>query len=284
MRLRGRITRFGPAVACAWAILVLVTLAAVFAAEIAPYDPVAMDLSDRLLPPAFAPGGDPGHLLGTDALGRDILSRIMYGGRVSISVGVGAVLLAGSSGVLLGAAAGYYGGLLDTVIMRLADVFLAIPFLLLGMAVVATLGPSVINLILVLGAVRWTTYGRVIRGEALSVREKEYVHAARACGASGRRIVFRHVLPNVVNPVVVIATLEIANMIIYESALSFFGLGVKPPQPTWGNMLSDGRDYIHTAWWLTTLPGFVIFVTVLALNIVGDWLRDVLDPRLSLDV
>lgn len=261
-------------------ILLLTTIVAAFAPYLAPHDPLHTNLRSRAQPPLPIPGSDIEYPLGTDHLGRDILSRIMYGSRVSLVVGVGAVLVAGVAGVFLGLLSGYFGGWVDTVVMRLADVFLAIPFLLLGMAVVALLGASVLNLILVLGIVRWTAYARIVRGQVLGVREKEFVLAAKACGCSWWRIMFRHILPNVLSSVIVIATLELANMIIYESGLSFLGLGIRPPRPTWGNMLNDGRDYLMTAWWLATLPGLAIFGVVVTLNIVGDWLCDVLDPSL----
>lgn len=275
-----RFIRSGPVVVAAACILLLTIGAAALAPYLAPHDPLHTDLRNRCQPPLPFPGSGTEHPLGTDHLGRDILSRIIYGSRVSLVVGVGAVSVAGLAGVFLGLLSGYYGGWVDTVIMRLTDVFLAIPFLLLGMAVVALLGASILNLVLVLGITRWTAYARIIRGQALCVREKEFVLAGKACGFSWWRIMFRHVLPNVFSPVIVIATLELANMIIYESGLSFLGLGIEPPTPTWGNMLNDGRDYMMTAWWLATLPGLAIFAVVVTLNVLGDWLRDVLDPSL----
>lgn len=278
--LWARFIQSGPIVIGAAIMLLIVILAAVMAPYIAPHGPAAMNLRARHLPPVFLTGGKLDHLLGTDQLGRDILSRIMWGGQVSLVVGFGSVIAAGSLGVFLGTMAGYFGGTVDAVIMRFADIFLSIPFLLTAMAVVVLLGPSVMNLVLVLGTVRWTIYARMVRSQVLCIREREYVLAAKTSGVNSWRIMLRHVLPNAAGPIIVIGTLEMANMIIYESALSFLGLGVKPPQPTWGNMLSDGREYMMTAWWLATLPGLAIFLTVVALNVLGDWLRDVFDPTL----
>ena len=274
--------RSGPVVIGAAVVLMIIILSAVFAPYVAPHDPTLTNLRARLTPPVYLPGGTITYPLGTDHLGRDILSRIVFGGRVSLLVGFGAMLVAAVIGVSLGLIAGFFGGRLDTIIMRVTDTFLAIPFLLLAMAAVVVLGSGILNLILILGLVRWTVYTRIVRGQVLSVRERQFVDAARAYGAPRRLIVIRHVLPNVFNPVIVLATIEVANMIIFESGLSFLGLGVDPTIPTWGSMLNDGRDYITTAWWLTTLPGLAILVTVVSLNLLGDWLRDVLDPRLRI--
>jgi peptide/nickel transport system permease protein len=264
------------------AILVLVTASAVLAPLISPADPVLQEVSFRLKPPTLE--GDDGrtHLLGTDHLGRDILSRLIYGARISLVIGISAVALAGTLGTLIGLVAGYRGGRIDDLCMRFTDTMLAMPFILLALAVIAVLGSSLRNIILVLGVTSWVSYARVVRAEVLTLRTREFVLAAQALGGHGGRIVFRHLLPNVLTPVIVIATLEVARMIILESALSFLGLGVQPPTPTWGGMLADGRAYLSTAWWLATFPGLCIMLSVLGINLLGDWLRDVLDPRLRL--
>lgn len=263
-------------------VVVLVILSAVAAPLVAPHDPVQQNLKLRLQPPAWLEGGDWSHLLGTDHLGRDILSRIIYGARVSLLVGFSSVFLAGILGTLIGVLAGFYRGWLDDTISRIIDIQLAVPYLLLAVALMMLIGSNLRNIILVLVLYGWTVYARLVRAEALSVREREYVTAARAGGASTPRIMLRHVLPNVLNPVIVIATLEMANMIIFEAGLSFLGLGVQPPTPSWGGMLSDGRDYIPAGiWWPATFPGLAISLTILAINQVGDWLRDLLDPRMK---
>jgi len=256
-------------------ILVVVILCAAGADVVSPYSPTAQSLRDRLQAPGAV------HLLGTDNLGRDMLSRTMYGARVSLVVGVAAALLAGSIGVLLGLVAGYLGGWSDALLSRIADVQQAIPFLILAIAVAVIVGPSLTNVVLVLAVTAWVNYFRVVRAEVLSVRESPLVEAARLLGASGLRIMLRHVLPNVSASIIVIASLMVANMIIFEASLSFLGLGVPPPTPTWGRMVFDGVEYVDTAWWLSLFPGMAIVLTVLAINLVGDWLRDALDPRLS---
>jgi len=257
-------------------VILLVTLGAIGADALSPYSPTAQALRDRLQPPN--PFG--GHLLGTDNLGRDVLSRTIYGARVSLTVGIAAAALAGSLGVLLGLLAGYLGGWWDTLISRLADVQQAIPFLILAIAVAVIVGPSLTNVVLVLAVTTWVSYFRVVRAEVLSVRESLLVDAARVLGASMPRIVLRHVLPNVSGSVIVIGSLMVANMIIFEASLSFLGLGVPPPTPTWGRMVFDGVQYVDSAWWLSFFPGLAIVLTVLAINLIGDWLRDLLDPRL----
>lgn len=261
-------------------ILAATVLAASLADVIAPHDPLSGDVARRLLPPAWLPGGNPDFLLGTDSLGRDLLSRIVHGARVSLLVGIAAVVLRGSIGVLIGLIAGYRGGRVDSWLMRLADLQLAVPFLVLALAVMTVLGPGLLNIILVLGVTGWVIYGRVVRADVLSVRERDYVLAARATGCDDPRIVLRHILPNVAASIVVISTLEVARMIIAEASLSFLGLGVQPPTPAWGSMVAEGRDYLATQWWLATLPGLAIFVVVMSINLVGDWLRDRLDPTL----
>ena len=262
-------------------VLVVMAGAALLAPQLAPWDPARQMLMKRLRPPAWEARGLREHPLGTDHLGRDILSRIVYGGRISLGVGLSAVTLSALIGVSLGLLAGFHGGRADAVIMRVADVFLSIPYILLAMGVVFALGPSLLNVILVMAVTRWVQFARIVRADVLSIREREFVSGARARGNRSLRLLLRHVLPNALTPIIVVATLELAFMIIYESALSFLGLGVQPPTPTWGWMLADGRNYIATAWWLATFPGLAIMLTVLAVNLLGDWLRDTLDPRLK---
>lgn len=242
--------------------------------------PARTDLSARMVAPLSDRAVQTAHPLGTDQLGRDLLSRVVEGSRVTLAVSTAAVLVGGSIGVVLGLLAGYFGGWTDRVIMRLADVQLAFPLLLLALLVIAALGPSLHNLVMVLALTGWVRYARIVRGEVLSLREREFVLAARAAGASAPRILLRHVLPNVVTAILVVASLELARVIILESALSFLGLGVQPPAPSWGRMLADGRDYLATGWWIATIPGFAILFTVLSVNLVGDWLREHFDPRL----
>jgi len=245
-----------------------------------PVDPLAQDLNARFTPPAWEQKGSLTHPLGADNLGRDVLARILYGSRVSLLVGFSAVLLAEGFGIVLGLLSGFYGGKVDNLIMRVADIFMAYPFMLLTISVIAVLGSSILNLILVLGISDWTTYARTVRGSVLSIKEKEFVMAARAAGTRNLRIITRHILPNVISPLVVLGTLRVANIIIWESGLSFLGMGVPPPMPTWGRMLAEGRVYITEAWWLVTLPGLAIMLTILSINLLGDGLRDALDPRL----
>ena len=262
-------------------VLFVIGGAAVFAPQLAPWDPARQMLMKRLRPPMWQERGLREHPLGTDHLGRDILSRILHGGRISLGVGLTAVTLSALFGVTLGLLAGFFGGRADALIMRVVDVFLAIPYILLAMGVVFALGPSLLNVILVMAVTRWVQFTRIVRADVLSIREREFVAGARARGNRALRLLLRHVLPNALTPIIVVATLELAFMIIYESALSFLGLGVQPPTPTWGWMLSDGRNYVATAWWLATFPGLAIMLTVLAVNLLGDWLRDTLDPRLK---
>jgi peptide/nickel transport system permease protein len=227
-------------------------------------------------------GGSPAHLLGTDQVGRDLLSRMIYGGRVSLLVGVSAVLLSSTIGVLLGVTAGYAGGRVDWVIMTLVNVMLTFPFVLLALAVISVLGPSLVNMIIVLGVAGWPIYARVVRAESMSIREREFVLAGRALGMSHARIVFRQILPNLVSAIVVIATLQVAQVIILESFLSVLGLGIQPPTPAWGNMLGEGRVYMLNSWWIATFPGLAIFLTTLVINLMGNALRDWLDPHMRL--
>lgn len=244
-------------------------------------DPLAQDLLARFTPPVWQEGGTWSHILGTDNLGRDVLSRLLYGSRTSLLVGFTAVFVAELVGITLGLISGYYGGRTDGVIMRIADIFMAYPFMLLTISVIAVLGPSILNLILVLGISDWVTYARTIRGSVLSLKEKEFVEASRAIGTRDAIIIIRHILPNVVSPLLILGTLRVANIIIWESGLSYLGMGVPPPMPTWGRMLAEGRVYITEAWWLVTLPGLAIMFTILSINLLGDGLRDALDPRLK---
>ena len=258
-----------------------VLLAAAFAPLVAPFDPLEQDIGQRLREPGWQDAQGRVHPLGTDHLGRDILSRIVFGARIALVVGLAAVLISGVLGMLIGLLAGYFGGRVDDFLMRLADIQLAFPFILLAIAVIGVLGPSLRNIIIVIGVSSWVVYARVVRGEVLSIREREYVQAAIALGSQHWRVLRHHVLPNTFTPWLVVATLDMARVIVIESALSFLGLGVQPPTPTWGGMLADGRVYLSTAWWLATFPGLAILITVLGINLFGDGLRDTLDPRLK---
>lgn len=275
-----RLRRDLPALAGLGVIAAAVVVAA-FAPALAPSDPVKNRLLDRLTPPMWAQGGSSRHPLGTDTLGRDVLSRLLHGARISLIVGLAAVLVAGVVGGGLGLVAGYRGGWADDLLMRLGDMQLAFPVLLLGVAVIAVLGASLTNMILVLGASGWVTYARIARGETLSLKERDFVAAARALGAPARHVVARHLLPNVLPPLLVVTTFSVARTIIAEASLSFLGLGLPPPTPSWGAMLDEGRNYITTGWWLALFPGLAILLLVLAINLCGDWLRDALDPRIE---
>jgi peptide/nickel transport system permease protein len=263
------------------AVLGLVLLAVLYAAALltpllAPYDPYAQDriLTDRFLPPSAA------HWMGTDRFGRDIFTRVLYGARISLSIGFIAVGIAVSLGTCIGAVAGYFGRWVDTALMRFVDVVISFPRLVLVLAVVALFEPSIFLVVAVLGLTQWPTTARLVRGEVLSLREREFVLAARALGLPTRRILWRHVVPNTLGPVIVAATLGIGNTILLEAALSFLGLGVQPPLASWGGMVADGRNHLLEAWWIATFPGLAIVFTVVAFNLVGDGLRDALDPRL----
>jgi peptide/nickel transport system permease protein len=273
---RRRTALFGLAVVAA------VALTAILAPLVSPFDPLEQDIGQRLREPGWQDAHGRVHPLGTDHLGRDILARIIYGSRVALLVGIAAVAISGVLGLMIGLVAGYFGGRVDDFFMRLADIQLAVPFILLAIAIIGVLGPSLQNIIIVIGVSSWVVYARVVRGEVLSIREREFVQAAIALGGRNGRIVLRHVLPNAFTPWLVVATLDMARVIVLESALSFLGLGVQPPTPTWGGMLADGRVYLSTAWWLATFPGLAILVTVLGINLFGDGLRDTLDPRLKL--
>jgi|KBSSwiStaDraftv2_1062776.scaffolds.fasta_scaffold05056_11 peptide/nickel transport system permease protein len=273
--VRRRTALFGAAV------VVAVMLAAALAPLVSPFDPLEQDIGQRLKEPGWQDAQGRVHALGTDHLGRDILSRIVFGSRIALVVGLAAVVISGVLGMVIGLVAGYFGGRVDDILMRLADIQLAFPFILLAIAVIGVLGPSLRNIIIVIGVSSWVVYARVVRGEVLSIREREYVQAAIALGSQHGRVLWQHVLPNTFTPWLVVATLDMARVIVIESALSFLGLGVQPPTPTWGGMLADGRVYLSTAWWLATFPGLAILITVLGINLLGDGLRDTLDPRLK---
>ncbi len=260
-------------------LLLLFVFIAACAPLLTPYDPNVGVLEQRVVLPGVF-GGSMAHPLGTDQIGRDVLARLLYGSRVSLVVGVTAVLFAGTLGVTLGLISGFYGGRVDAVIMRLADMQLAFPGILLAIAILAVLGQGLINVIIVLGIGGWTGYARVVRGQVLSQRERDYVVAARALGVPARRLIFQHLLPNSVTPAVVLATFAVGQAILAEAALSFLGIGVGVSVPTWGNMLADGRAYLGNAWWLATFPGIAISLVVLSINLLGDWVRDVMDPRM----
>jgi peptide/nickel transport system permease protein len=272
--------RVSPLVGISLFILLTLVVTALFSAQVAPHNPIRERLLDRLLPPAWGQDGEWQYVLGTDHLGRDLLSRIIYGSRVSLVVGAAAVVVGGALGISLGVAAGFLGGRSDELIMALADMQLAFPTILLAIAIIAVLGPSFANLVVVIGISGWVTYARIARGQVLSLREKEFVEAIRAQGGSQFRIVVRHILPNILSPLIVVATLDLARTIILESTLSFLGLGIQPPTPSWGGMLSDGREYLLSAWWIATFPGVALMLTALSFNRLGDWIRDLTDPRL----
>jgi len=262
-------------------VLSLVTIAAVTAPWLATQSPTETNILDSLQPPGFVDDQGRVHYLGTDQLGRDLWSRLVYGARISLLVGVSAVMIGGLLGLFLGLVSGYYGGGLDDIIMRMADIQLAFPAILLYIAILAVLGPGLFKVIVILGFTGWVTYGRISRGQVLSVREREYVEAARAIGCGDRRIIRQHILPNVFAPIIVVGSFAVASVIIAEASLSFLGLGVPPSVPSWGGMLADARDYLRDAWWPAAFPGLAIMLTVLSINVLGDWLRDFLDPHLK---
>ena len=261
------------------AILVVAVALALAAPLVAPADPNAQELALKLRPPAWIAGGSSLNPLGTDQLGRDVLSRMLFGLRISLIVGLLAVCVSGAVGVGLGVLAGFYAGRSDATIMRLVDVQLSMPVTLVAIAVIAVVGASLVNLVLVLGLSQWPLYARVVRGQTLSLRGQEFMVAARAVGASSGHIIVHHILPNTLSSIVVVATLGVAAVIVFEAGLSFLGLGVQPPQPSLGGMLSEGREYLATAWWLGIFPGLAIMFLVLGINLLGDGLRDTLDPR-----
>jgi peptide/nickel transport system permease protein len=279
-RVRRKLVRSPLALAGAL-VLAVVIGAAVAAPYVAPHDPAKQSLLRRFTPPVWAADGNAAYPLGTDQVGRDILSRIIHGARVSLLVGVSAVAVSLVVGVMLGLVSGFVGGRTDTVIMTVVDITLSFPQLLLALAFVAALGPSLVTIIVVLGLTGWERYARVVRAEVLAVREKDFIEAARAIGVPGSRILFRHVLPSTFSSIIVMSTLQVAQAILQEAALSFLGVGTGNAYPTWGQMIALGRDFVSVAWWLPTFPGLAILVTVLAINLVGDRLRDALDPRVG---
>lgn len=266
------------------AVGVAIVVSFAFAALAAPYlssaDPITQDLTQRLLPPFWRDGGSNAHILGTDQLGRDILARLLYGGRITLLVGFVCTFIAGVVGTLLGIIAAYAGGRVDALIMRIADVQLSLPFIVLAIALVAALGPNLFNIIIILGLTSWVRFARVVRAEALVIRELNYIEATIALGAGPWRVIWRHILPNVASSIIVVATLEIPRLVLMEAALSFLGLGVQPPTPSWGAMVSEGRSYLEVAWWLTAIPGIAITLVALSVNLIGDSLRDSLDVRI----
>jgi peptide/nickel transport system permease protein len=255
-------------------IIVIIFLIAGFASVLSPYDPGKTNVAFKLKSPSFQ------HYLGTDNLGRDVFSRMLYGSRVSLSVGFVAVAISVGIGILVGAMAGYYSGWVDSLLMRFVDVMLCFPSFFLMLTVVALLGPSLFKVMVVIGITSWMGTARFVRAEFLSLRERDFTQAAKALGVKDYRIIYRHILPNAMAPVFVTATLGVASAILVESGLSFLGFGAQPPAPSWGNILTEGRAYIFDAWWLTVFPGFAILVTVLSFNLVGEGLRDAIDPRL----
>lgn len=259
-------------------IILFIILTAIFAPLLAPYDPTLQNYDSLLEAPSFE------HPFGTDDLGRDLLSRVIYGARYTLLVGIGVVIIVAALGSVLGFLAGYYGGKVDTVIMRLVDVMLAIPALVLALAIAGALGGGIWNVIIAIGAVGWTQFARLVRGEVLKLRESEYIQAARALGASDFKIISKHIAPNMMAPVIVYITLYIPSAILWAASLSFLGLGVQPPYPEWGALIANGRSYISFAWWIATIPGFAIMLTVLGFNFLGDGLRDALDPKMAKNI
>jgi peptide/nickel transport system permease protein len=261
-------------------LLCVLVIPAVFAPQVAPYDPLKGSLAKRLTPPVWEQGGTIDHLLGTDKVGRDMLSRIIYGARISLMVSLVAIFVGGAIGTTLGLMSGYFGGWVDAVLMRLVDISLSLPTILLALVLVAAVGPSFGTVIGVLVVLLWARYARLVRGETLSIKERDFIARARVAGASHTRIMARYIFPNVVNSLIVLATLQVGYVILLESALSFLGAGLPRPIPAWGLMIADGRELIVTAWWVSMFPGLAIMLTVLSLNLLGDWLRDHLDPKL----
>lgn len=257
-------------------IICLLLFISIFGQWLVPYDPLYADFSKKLLPPMTA-----GHLLGTDQLGRDILSRIITGARVSVIIGVATALIAGIFGTIVGIISGYFRGWLDVILMRIVDVQLSFPFILLVLVINAIIGSGLRNIIISLAVGGWVIFARVIRSEVLALREKEFIVACMATGVSRAGILFKHILPNLFTPMIILCSLQIGTYIIAEASVSFLGFGVQPPTPAWGNMLNEGKDYIFSSWWLITFPGIAIMITALGVNLFGDWLRDTLDPELK---
>jgi len=260
-------------------LLIVLVIPAAFAPWVAPHDPYKGGLSSRLIPPVWEPGGSSEHLLGTDKMGRDILSKIIYGARISVIIAGISILVSGAIGTVLGLVAGYFGGWADAIIMRLVDISLSIPIVLFALVLASVLGPSQITVVTVVVVLLWSRYARLIRGETLTVVVQDYILRARVSGSSDMRIIFKHVLPNVANSLLVLATLQVGFVIILEATLSFLGAGIPRPTPAWGLMVADGRDLVISAWWVSLFPGIAIMLVVLGMNLLGDWLRDRLDPK-----
>ncbi|MGA2106804.1 MAG: ABC transporter permease [Syntrophorhabdales bacterium] len=261
-------------------VLALLVFAAIFAPLLAPYSPTKISLPQRLLPPWFMHGGSTAHFLGTDSLGRDILSRIFYGARISLSVSLLVIFITAGVGTIVGIIAGYRGGRTDSLLMRITDVSLAIPQILIALLLAVALGPSFKTVVLAMSILGWAFYARLIRGETLRLREADFVAQARIIGCSSLRIMIVHLFPNVINPLIVIATMSVGLVILFEAALSYLGAGIPPPTPSWGSMVSDGRNLVDKAWWISFFPGLAIGLVVMSGNFLGDWIRDKLDPRL----
>ena len=272
--------RRDPLAVLALIVLALIASSAALAPVIAPHDPIEQDLGQRLLPPRWLKDGQPDHLLGTDQLGRDLFSRIIYGGRVSLVIGIIAMFVSGTVGVLLGLLSGFHGGVLDAVLMALVEIQLAFPFILLAIAIIAVLGTSLATLLIVVTLSGWVIYARIVRAQVLSLRQTEFVDAARVIGCTSWRILMRHILPQLVAPISVIATLEVARIIVLESSLSFLGLGVQPPSMSWGQILGDGRMYLTSGWAISMFSGITLLLAVLSINIVGESLSEIIDPAL----
>ncbi len=262
------------------AIIVIVLFTAIFAPLLTPHSTTKPSLADRLTPPVWQEGGSWEHPLGTDALGRDLATRLMYGGRVSMMVALFTLAIGGGVGTAIGLVSGYFGGRIDAVFMRSADSTLAFPIILFAILLVVAVGPNLANVVIAVALVLWARYARVIRGEVLALRERDFIARARVAGCSHLRIVLFHLFPNTVNTLLVLLTLQVGWVIIVEASLSFLGAGIPPPTPAWGSMVSDGREYVDTAWWVSAIPGIAIMLTVVAFNLFGDWLRDTLDPKL----
>ncbi len=271
-------------------LLIVLVIPAIFANWVAPHDPIAGSLSNRLIPPFWVeaegegifakPGGTLVHILGTDKLGRDILSRMIYGARISMAVAAISILLAGTLGTTLGLMAGYFGGNIDHLIMRLVDICIAIPAILFALVLAVVLGPSFQTVIIVIVSIFWSRYARLVRAETLSLKNRDFIARAKVAGASNSRIIRKHIFPNVVNTIIVLATLEVGQVILLEATLSFLGAGIPKPNPAWGLMIASGRELLVTAWWVAVWPGVAILLSVLSMNLFGDWLRDHLDPKL----
>lgn len=280
LRTARTLRRMPPLILFCFIVMGFMALAAIFAPVLAPYDPEENHLVDRLLPPFFLAGSNSAYPLGTDSLGRDLLSRLLYGAQVSLAIGFAGTLIGLIVGSLSGLLSGFVGGLFDEVVMFLVDAYIAIPFLIVALAVIAIFGSSIPVLVILAGFSGWASYTRLARGQVLSVSKQLYVLAARSTGVPPRTLMLRHILPNIAAPLVVLATFGMTSIILLESSLSFLGLGVQPPTPAWGAMLGDGRDYLNTAWWIGIFPGAAIMLLTMSISLIGDWLRDVLDPTL----